>query len=227
VLSKTRNEAAVQVLIPALDSANQAIHEGALRTLLDRRSPAGQREILKRLHTAGGRSHAIVDERRGRLTHALRDGLLGTDEQMCRNACDAILRFREYDLMPALITAAEDDTHASADRCARTLLALADLLYGELSAPRDYRDKRDPQLVRHNLTGSLEGSVRRFVKHRRTEVIEAFLVLANRDNTVLKQILQDPHHPSYVTLVDGLLRGQSKWKDQTYSVKSHIGPPSA
>ncbi|HTU24346.1 MAG TPA: HEAT repeat domain-containing protein, partial [Pirellulales bacterium] len=35
--------------------------------------------------------------------------------------------------------------------------------------------------------------------------ITAFLLLSQRDNVILKQILQDPHHPAYLPLLDELL----------------------
>src|SRR6185295_18870574 len=154
----------------------------ALRAILDRRSPLGQHEVVKRLHTAGDRWKAIIGERPGRLSHALRDGVLGSDAQMCVNACQAVLWFHEYDLTSALITAAEDETHQRASLAAETLLALTQLLYEELSAPRDYNNRRDPQLVRNHVTTALENSVQRFARHRRDEITQAFLMLANRDN---------------------------------------------
>lgn len=205
ILAETRNEAALSVLMPALDSSDATIQEGALRSLLARRSPIGQREILRRLHRGGERWRQIMGDGRGQLTQALRDAVLGTDGQMCANACDAILWFREYDLMQALITAAEDDANEHATLAAKTLLSLADLLYEQLSGPRDYTDRRDPQLVRTHVVSSLEGSVKRFNKHSRTEIMIAFLMLAGRDNVVLKQILIDPLHPIYLAVVDALL----------------------
>lgn len=205
VLATTKNEAAVASLVPALDSGSAAIQTGALRALLERRSPTGQREILRRLHEHSDAWRPIIDERRGRMSHALRDGLLNTDSQMRVNACDAILWFREYDLAGALVTACEDDTNPDADLAARTLLALADLLYEELAAPQDFSHRRDPQIVRRNFSGVLENSVQRFSRHKRREVVSAFLVLAVRDNATLKQILQDPRHPAYLSLLDELL----------------------
>ncbi len=135
----------------------------------------------------------------------LRDGLLSTDSQMCVNACDAILWFREYDLAAALVTAAEDETNPNADLAARTLLALADALYEELAVPQEFSHRRDPQIVRRNFTAVLEASVTRFTKHKRTEAISAFLVLAGRDNATLKQILQEPRHAGYLNVLDELL----------------------
>ncbi len=157
------------------------------------------------MHLVDARWREIIDERRGRMTLALRDAVLSNDLQMCRNGCLAILWFSEYDLVPALITAAEDESHPNADLAAATLVELADLLYAELAGPRDYSNRRDPQLVRRHFTASLEGSLQRFMKHSRREVVVAFLVMASRDNAVLKQILQDPHNAAYLPLVDELL----------------------
>jgi HEAT repeat protein len=205
LLAETRNEAALAVLVPALDARDEAIQDNALRALLARRSPIGQREILRRLHRGGERWRNIIGEGRGQLTQALRDAVLGTDSQMCANACDAILWFREYDLMQPLITAAEDDAHENDPLAAKTLLALADLLCEQLSAPRDYADRRDPQLVRAHVVASLENSIRRFNKHGVKEILTAFLTLAGRENAVLKQILIDPMHPAFLAVVDELL----------------------
>jgi HEAT repeat protein len=204
LLSTTENEAAVTVLIPALDSPEQSIREGALRAILDRRSLVGQREILRRMHVLDDRWKEIINERRGRMAHALRDAVLGSDPQMCANGCQAILWFREYDLIPALINAFEDDANPHAGLAAETLLSLAELLYDELAGPRDLHPRRDPQLVRRNVTGSLELSVLRYSRHRRVEPIEAYLMLTGRDNATLKMILLDPLHGSYLAVIDSL-----------------------
>ena len=195
------------MLIPALDSAHVAIQEGALRCLLQRHSEAGSHEIVRRLHLINERWEAIIDEHQGRLTQALRDAVLATQPQLCANGCRGVLWFREYDLLPALITAAEDESNPNRELVAATLLKLAELLYEELAAPRDYRNRRDPQLVRQHVLGNLEQSVRRYPKHRRGAMIEAFLLLAHRDNLTLKQILTDPLDPVYRPLVEVLTHG--------------------
>ncbi|HTU25061.1 MAG TPA: hypothetical protein VMF30_06675, partial [Pirellulales bacterium] len=171
VLAKTPNEAAVAVLVAALDSPDPAIQEGALWALLERRSPTGQREILKRLHRDAERWRPIIDQRQGSLTHALRDAVLGSDIQLCRNACQAIIWFREYDLLPALIVAAEDQSHPNVDVAAHTIVELAELLSAAMSAPHSTTDRRDPQLIRRRVAGLLDASVSRFVKHSRREII--------------------------------------------------------
>lgn len=206
-LSQTKNEAAVGILIPALDSAHLEIQEGALLALLDRHSDAGSREVVRRLHRINARWEAIIDAHHARLTGALRDAVLATQPQLCANGCRGVLWFREYDLIPALITAAEDESNPNRDLTAATLLKLAELLYEELAAPRDYRNRRDPQLVRRHVLGNLEHAVRRFPRHQLVTIVEAFLLLVHRDNVTLKQILLDPLDPCYRPLVDILSHG--------------------
>jgi HEAT repeat protein len=206
VLSTTENDAASPVLVSALDSCHAAIREGALRGLLARRSLVGEREVVRRLHLFDARWRSIVSGHRGGMSRAIRDAILGKDVQTCVNGCAAVLWFHEFELIPALATVAEDAKNPNADLAAGTLLELAETLYEGLVAPQEYRSRRDAQIVRHSVTVSLEHAVERFKKHKRPEVIEAFLILAERDNATLKRILQDPHHGSYLAILDMLLR---------------------
>ena len=159
------------------------------------------------------------------MSHALRDAVLDTNPQTCRNGCDAILWFREYDVIPTLVNAAEDESNPQSSLAAQTLLSLCELLYEELAAPRNYQLRRDPQLVRRHVTSSLEESVIRFGKHKRPEIIESFLLLAGRDNATLMQILLDPLHSCFVAMIQML----------THSIKpgvmrlvlSHLDNPQA
>ena len=202
LLSKTKNEAAVTVLVPALQAAQKPIAEGALRALLHRNSPEGAREVIRRLHTMDDAWRSIVEQRQGRMSDVIREAILGPDHQTRSNAFKAVLWLREYDLVNALIHVAEDEGYAQRDLAASAILSLAELLYEELAQPRDYRNRRDPQLVRQHVISSLEESVGRYKKHRRPEILEAFLLLVNRDNVTLKQILMDPLHGSYQGLVE-------------------------
>ena len=70
------------------------------------------------------------------------------------------------------------------------------------------RHALNPQLVHRGVTESLELSVRRFVRHKRREVIEACLLLADCENPTLRQILQDPLDSSFVAMIDALLHSE-------------------
>jgi HEAT repeat protein len=202
LLIRTDNEAAVQVLIPALDSPSPAVQEGALIALLKRRTAAGGREILDRMAGMKPEWKTIIRQHRGRLTGALRDAILGTDPGLCENGCRAAVMFRDYDLVPTLLTALDAPGQPNADMAAQTTLDLVEALCEELSGGRDPSDRRDPQMIRRYVLGSLESSVQRFSQHRRREVIESFLLLAGRDNATLRQILGNLHNSAQATLFD-------------------------
>ncbi|HYW78880.1 MAG TPA: HEAT repeat domain-containing protein [Thermoguttaceae bacterium] len=201
-LAETGNEASVRVLIPALDSPRPTMQDRALKALLKRRSPAGHREILRRLHTIPERWKAIIQGRRARLGRTLRDAVLSSDWQLCRNGCTAAVWFGEYDLIPTLLNLLEDRTAENAELAAETLTDLVGRLYSALAGPHDADDRRDPQLVRNHVLTSLEHSVKRYAQHNRREVIEAFLLLVRRDNATMTNILRDPHDPSFLTIIE-------------------------
>lgn len=204
LLRETQNEAATRVLIPALDSRFPLIRDAALAALLSRRSPAGHREVVSRLHTFEEPWRRMVGENHSRMLPALRDAVISSDRQICVNGCRAAVWFCQYDLVPALLIALEDPANPNATVASEALLDLTDSLCRELADPHDNTQRRDGQVVRRRAVGALEMSVGRFARHRRREIVEAFVLLTYRDNAVLRQILQDPYHPAFVVLVDTL-----------------------
>lgn len=202
LLTKTGNDAAVGALLPALDSCHTTIREGALRALLGRPNVKGHREILRRLHQIDDAARRMVQQCSGRMTRAIRDALLDDDAQLRQNAYRAALWLREYELMPVLLTILEDSDNPNAELASKTMIQLVDLLVEELAKPELADARRDAPLARHGVVAALEQSVRRFVRHKRREVLEAFLLLAHRDNSLLKEILQTPYHPAYLVLIE-------------------------
>ena len=210
LLSRTENEAAVPVLVAALDHASPAIQEGALVALLNRRPATGGREILDRMSQLKPEWKAIVQRHEGRLTGALRDAILGSDAQRCAAACGVAVSFREYDLIPTLLGSLAGAGRPAADLAAKTVLEIVDALYDDLAAARTPGQRRDPQQTRRYAVSSLEEWVQRFSQHKRREVVEAFLLLVGRDNATLKQILQSPHHPACLVMLDTLAKSPQR-----------------
>jgi hypothetical protein len=202
VLAKTDNKTAVRVLLPALDSPHTAIQEGALVALLNRREPAGQREILSRIADLPHHWKTLIHQNADRMTGVLRAALLDEDESLCLNACRAAVMFEDYEVIPALLAAMEKGSRAKADMAAETLLQLAVGLYDELEHSRNRSDHRDPAWSRRHVMASLENAVQRFGRHKRREVVEAFLLLTDRKNAVLNQILRHPHHLCFLIMID-------------------------
>ena len=77
------------MLVPALDCDDQAVQEGAPVALLKRRTPAGGREILDRMTRMKPEWRTIIRRHRGRMTGALRDAILGQDQDLCEKGCRA------------------------------------------------------------------------------------------------------------------------------------------
>ena len=201
-LASTENEAAVGLLLAALDSPQRPIQEGALRALLSRRSARAEAAVLMRWQSLSTYYRSLVAERTGWIAGAIRDAIASRDAHRFTCACSAAIATHDYDLIPSLVTIVQDKAHPHVVQAAETVLELAELLYEELAGPRDYRIRRDPQLQRAHVLVSLEKGVGTFAQHGRSELLEAFLLLANRDNAALKRTLQSPSDSNFAPLIE-------------------------
>jgi HEAT repeat protein len=204
VLAKTGNTTAVRVLLPALDYVNPTIQDGALEALLKRHDAAGHREILARISNLPHRWKKIIQKHSDRLTGALRTVLVDTDESLCLNACRTALMFQDYNVIPALLAATEIGSQAKSDMAAETLLQLTLQLHADIERYNGQEQDNDPEWSRRHVLASLETSVQRFGHHKRREVMEAFLLLADRENKVLNLVLHNPHHVCFLIMADVL-----------------------
>ena len=208
VLSKTKNEAALAVLLPALDCPNISIQEKALDSLLNRRNSQGHRELLARIPSMSPRWLQIIRENPGRLTGAFRDAVLDPDEELAQKACQAAALFEDYDLIPTLLTVLEDTNKVKIETAAETLVHLISELHKHLREGPPEPGRRDYKWIAQHIVASLETSLQRFGKHRRREVVESFLFLTDHNNKTLNQILQNPHHVGFIVVVDSLAKSQ-------------------
>jgi HEAT repeat protein len=208
VLEKADDRTAVPLLLSALDSPHATVRDNALAAILVRHTPAGHREILRRLSSLSDRWKAILREHSSRITRTLREALSSDDSAMCGTACRAVVWFHEYDLVPTLLNVLEDHRNPNADLAAQTLQEMAKQLYEQLEGSRDKEDRHGPQAIRRSVVNCLEQSVNRWSRHRRREVIETFLLLADRDNATLKQVLQNPRHTAFPAIIDVLSKNE-------------------
>jgi HEAT repeat protein len=204
VLAESPNEAAVAVLLEGLDSSQRDVRDLALAAILNRRSEAAELEILHRWNDLSMRWKTQIAERVGWISGAIRKAVLSADTGLYECGCAAAVFTRDYDLIPVLVAAATDRANPHAPLAAAAALELAEFLSEELAAPRDYRIRRDPQLQRHHVLPSLERAVMQLQDHGRRELLEAFLLLASRENAVLKRLLQTPGDRNFQPLVDVL-----------------------
>jgi HEAT repeat protein len=165
-------------------------------------------EVLRRLPTLSEREREIVCRHADRLLPALREAVLGKDEELCRAACLAAVQFREYDMMPALLNVLEDPGNAHRELANKTLQELVTQLYRELASGGDGESRRDPRLVRRHVVDILALALERYPRHKCREVVEAFLVLVERENAALRNVLNNPYHPAFLAVVEVLAKSE-------------------
>ena len=204
LLGKTPNEAAVRTLVPALDSPQPEIREAALKTVLARRNSAGHRVVLARLHELDEDLQEIVRTHSNRITPTIRDAVLSSDRQFCANGCTCAIWLREYELVPALVSASEDRANPNGTLVGDTMLELVYLLASELASGSSKQGRRDWETLRARVAQTLGQSVERYGAHHRQEIVEAFVALARRENLTLRQVLAAPRHPAFLALIEVL-----------------------
>ncbi|HZN33617.1 MAG TPA: HEAT repeat domain-containing protein [Pirellulaceae bacterium] len=204
LLGEAENDAATGVLLAALDASQREIRDQALTALLKRHSGTAELNILGRWNDLSLRWKTQVAERVGWLSGAIRKAVLARDARLYECGCSAAVFTRDYDLIPVFVQAAVDRANPYAVRAAAATLELAELLSEELAAPRDYRIRRDPQLQRQHVLAGLERAAAQFDEHGRRELLEAYVLLASREDAVLKRILQSPTDRSFLPLVEVL-----------------------
>jgi len=208
LLRSTSNEAAVPLLVWALDSPHEAIREGAFQALLDRSSRQGYRELLARMHKFPFGWLERLREYGDRFRPALREAILSEDGQVRQNGCQAAVWLSQYEVIPTLLTALEQVERAHAGPILAALYDLIEQLRQQLTGG-GLTGHANGTVLRSEVLAALEGSLERWPNHRRPEVLELFLHLAPRDHPLLQQILQSPHHSLHLPLVDVLSKSGS------------------
>ena len=208
-LRQSSNEAAGAVLLKGLESSEGAVRDGVLKTLVGRRKKSGHLEVLKRWHLLTALERECVLDGRGQMSGALRDAVLSEDDQLFSSACEVVEECSEYDLVPTLVTLAENQQSKHAAVATVLVQRLVARLSEGVHGPRDYSVRRDPQSIQRFVLESLERSVQRFRQHQRNELIEAFVVLAGHSSSMLSSILDDPRHVCYLTVINTLTTSRS------------------
>lgn len=206
-LAHTRNQAAVRVLIAALNSNAMETRVTAIRGLVERRSSVGHTQLLERFSHFGEPEQAAFAEGLRHTSHhmkpALQDVLLSDQHDLSESACHAILLGRLYDLLPTLIAVAEKRKHRHSDQAAATLVRLARLLQQEISGDICERTC-DPFFARRQVLPAVERSAVKYGEHERLEIIDAFLLLVPPHSTTLINILGNSRHSSHQPAIDSL-----------------------
>lgn len=203
-LRRTPNEAAVTLLVEALDSDYPQICEGALEILAGRRNLAGHQAVINRIGQFNESQLALLRNTKHRMHAALAESLNSADATICENASRVILALREYEMFPAIVESAERHDNRQADRVATTLVRLAKLLAEHAKAPAGDKPRQDPFFARRQALLELKRSLDRYHEHERLEIVEAYLMIVPHDHASLRQLLSSPSHAAYERLLESL-----------------------
>src|SRR5688572_3822702 len=188
-LADTESNAAAEVLLAALEGSDREVSDLALAALLCRRSEEAEWYILQRWQELSQRWKTQVAQRPGWLSGAIRKAVASEDRRDFRCACAAAVSTRDFDLISIFVEAATHPLNPCAAHAAATSLELSELLADELTSPRDYRVRRDPHRQRDHALPRLERAVVELEKHGQAPLLEAFVLLASRENAALKHLL--------------------------------------
>lgn len=203
-LTKTENKKAVEVLTAGMDCSHKPSRTRSVQAILKRREADGHVEVFRRLSKLDEKCHSYIKERAKRMVNVVSETLEQGDHKAAVEACDAILEFRLYDVLPGLMATAEKPDCAESDLAAQTTLKLAELFYGELSGADDQPKRKDIENVRRQMTSTLEDAARRYLKHKRLEIVEAFLLVTKSSNVTLRNLLRSPEEAAHAAVVEVL-----------------------
>ncbi len=208
-LAATENSAATELLITGLDSRYRPTREGSLRALLERRDEVAHAEIFKRLPTMDEGARALLNEKPERLAALMSEALRDPQKETRAVAFDVIEKVPLYDCYPSLIARLVDEQFPEKEKAAQVAFKLAESFYAELSGGEEAAAKRaNFENLRTKITTCLEDAVRKFHRHRRPEVVEAFLLLAKPKNATLHFLLGRNEEAAYETLMETLRKSQ-------------------
>lgn len=208
VLADTDTESSGRLLAIAIGSSDSAVREAAITRTLERKNQAGLREILRRWRSLDDRALELVRQHADAMTNVVREAVTGDDPHLCPNGCRAALWLQRYEAIPTLLATLGNALDPNHDMRAQTLVDLAERLRRELTLGYEQDLSRALQAARQKAICDLEPFVRQFARHRCRAAVEAFLILADRDNAAIKQTLQDAANPGHPPVAETLVESK-------------------
>lgn len=186
VLSRTRNEAAVDALLACLDSELSEHRELALSTLMQRREAKVPAKLLARWQQLKTTDYLLLRTRKTWFEDAVSQALKhrGTDTVTAIAAAES-LELTKF--IPVLVDLAETvETDEIRQRATAAVLKLAHILGGRARCNRDAPTIRNPALER------LHTSLRNISQHKNVALADAFLVLSLWGDSNLRRAMSEP-----------------------------------
>jgi hypothetical protein len=190
VLRQSENEWAERLLLTVIEDRARSESVEALGILLTHKSAKAAELIVRQWQELPKSWQLEVARHPAGIHDAIRAALLSNETATFQAACDICLAGEDFDAIPLLVEIAEDASRQGHRYAASIVLSLADLLHEKCHAPRDYSDRRDPQIIRQHVGPCLELAAAKFGEHQQLQLVEAFLLNTTRENATLRQALQ-------------------------------------
>lgn len=209
LLTRTSNEAAVEVLDAGLRSDEPVVREAAARALSRRRGSASLHTLLRALAETPHDVQAAVStpDAALRLRPGVISALKGDDLVLCKRAARYAHDAGDAYVLPVLAEQSSKPDHPYGLGLATTALHLAKLLSERIYTPEMVAEGgpvEDPAFPRRAAINALIRAVDAYGKHRHLELVEAFLLLVVADDLVLRRVLTDPTHAAHQPMLDAL-----------------------
>ncbi|NMC19361.1 MAG: hypothetical protein GYA33_02975 [Thermogutta sp.] len=195
-LVRTPNAAAGTVLEQALDSPVAEIRERAVAGLLRRPEQSGHFAVLRRIDPLDPAWPPRFEQMPLRFLQSLREALVSSEERLRENAYQVVLWCSLYDTIPLLVNLLERPEAEQAERAGEVLLELTRRLADSLAAPHQPPNVSGLQRAAEQARRALAIGFDRYGKHKRREVIEAYIPLIKENVGILREALASTVHPA-------------------------------
>lgn len=205
VLAESRNKAASRLMVDAIESSHDEIRAKACETAAKKPNHAAHSEIVRHFCTLDETARKKLAANSDRLFGAVRSALLSPDMEVQKNGCQAAVSLALFDLVPTILMAIESPGHSaeSEQLLEETLLEMIGNLSVELIHPKNR--KHHLELVVSEISLAMERAVNNYNRHRKRVVFQALWLLREASESILRTIMNDPHHPAYQPFLRCLL----------------------
>jgi hypothetical protein len=194
-LARTRNDAAVLVLVAAMASPLAEVRRRAARAILRRESAVGTLSLVEHWEQLEPEERALAGEDERRMTIAVNQILQNPADRRHWQAIACAAELKLQGAAIPLIDCAEFGAVQVRQRALDVVLAMA------VELGRSARHERDAPTHRIPIIERLSDAVRRWPTHRIDMLLDAFLACVRWEDGVLLTMLAEPEPPQDILLM--------------------------
>lgn len=206
VLDSSRNSAVGDVLACAYDCQDPQIRSQAINAIVKSGRGKGCLRIVETWHDLDSDLRQVILDKPRVMTAAIRESLKSNDRQVIENGLELAHLIVEPQLVPDLIRMAEDERSAMRPIAASALIAISKAMAHGAKASQDQaRSYAQRNTIHSQVIECFEKSLERYGVHRCSEIVDAFLMIVDCTNHVLRTCLRSPKDPAMAAVMKILM----------------------